>query len=355
MKRADRGLNYGIKPCIIKRASDIELTSYWNQTKTVIGREMLIMRMRHKKSLGILLGLTLVLGMVSFISVTANADTDYALKVGGVQVTQEHSSGEGWSYDNSSHTLTLNGANITTMDIDSAAYIIYSDPVDALKIKLIGENTIGGVDSEAYYGIESYAGIEIEGTGSLEIKGTEIGIDSYDDIVISSGKITIDKCYGHAISTEYSKVIINGGEVVAIATARGEGKGEGIEAEEVYINGGSLIAVGGDEAIDAIVKNAIEGTGWDDIDGTEGKSDIDTNTDEGHSLDYKKVKFPADKDSDDDKIVNSDTQPQQYESNDPSTPKIGAPKTGDTIPIVAIMSLALGIGTIGIAAFKNRE
>jgi hypothetical protein len=37
------------------------------------------------------------------------------------------------------------------------------------------------------------------------------------------------------------------------------------------------------------------------------------------------------------------------------TSKVTSPKTSDTIPIVAILILALGIGTIGIAAFKNRE
>ena len=38
-----------------------------------------------------------------------------------------------------------------------------------------------------------------------------------------------------------------------------------------------------------------------------------------------------------------------------TTSKVTSPKTSDTIPIVAILILALGIGTIGIAAFKNRE
>lgn len=38
-----------------------------------------------------------------------------------------------------------------------------------------------------------------------------------------------------------------------------------------------------------------------------------------------------------------------------TTSKVTSPKTGDTIPIAAILILALGIGTIGIAALKNRE
>ncbi len=79
------------------------------------------------------------------------------------------------------------------------------------------------------------------------------------------------------------------------ATATGD-DGSGIvgSGAGVSISGGEVTAIGPNCGISGTVKNAIPGTGWTDVDGTQGKASIAVNTDPGQQLNsYKRVRFPA--------------------------------------------------------------
>lgn len=58
----------------------------------------------------------LVLGMMPGMAMEAEAEHTYPLWIGDKEVTSSNSSGEGWSYDSSSNTLTLNGFNISVQN-----------------------------------------------------------------------------------------------------------------------------------------------------------------------------------------------------------------------------------------------
>ena len=89
---------------------------------------------------------------------------------------------------------------------------------------------------------------------------------------------------------------ITGGTVQAVGSGD-DGVGVCSEADDLTIGKDitSFVARGKAGAFDAAanVKNAVAGTGWTDVDGTEGQADIAVSA-EGQTLDdYKKVKFPA--------------------------------------------------------------
>ena len=165
-----------------------------------------------------------------------------------------------------------------------------------------------------------------------EVKATAYGIetdaDSYPsgieadyDVIIRGGKVT---AYGseNGILSDQGSVTINGGKTRAI------GGSDGIWANEVTIDGGNVTAVGKqgsgvcaedevvnvaeesgfiavgkelaiadydydiEEYIPGTVKNAITGTGWTDVEGTQGKQRIKVSGENGQTLEYKKVRFP---------------------------------------------------------------
>lgn len=86
--------------------------------------ERLLMKIK-KRFLGILLSLALMLGMMPGMSLTAYADEEYLLYVGGIQVTKSNASnivGDDTitaSYVADTKTLTLNGFNHNDYNIMS--------------------------------------------------------------------------------------------------------------------------------------------------------------------------------------------------------------------------------------------
>ena len=120
-----------------------------------------------------------------------------------------------------------------------------------------------------------------------------------EDVTINGGTVetlaTGEK--GRGIGAYYGNITINDGEVTASATGN---SGIGIEpsiGKIANINGGKVIAIGSEKAIDRTVKNALIGTGWTDTEGKTGKAKIDINT-EGQELpDYKRVEFPCEAES----------------------------------------------------------
>ena len=271
----------------------------------------------------------------STVTVTSNADSTktatcevtvaYPLWVGGVQVTNANAnnvlddgtvsftpaSGE------TSATLTLNGANISTV-ISGRNYGINYEGNNALNIVLTGANTIKKTDSSFTNGIYSKnSAINISGTGSLDVCGSSYGIGAKGDIKISSGTVnsvgigitgfgiyssrniyvaggTVTARGGAGIYSD--NLTVTGGTLKAEGSADTSGvginAGLGFNIGTTTISGGNVIAVGGNRAFQGNVKNSIKGTGWTDIEGTAGKTDIAVST-EDRELTYKKVQFPA--------------------------------------------------------------
>ncbi len=132
-----------------------------------------------KKWLGLLLALVLVCSLLPVGAMTALAEGEsYELWVGGVQVGDENLSGEGWSFDPESKTLTLTDAEITG---DHMGRIIYAKGMD-LTLALSGK-------SKMSKGISLEQGkLKIQGSGSLTIESEEtIAIDVLGDLEISGG------------------------------------------------------------------------------------------------------------------------------------------------------------------------
>ena len=181
-----------------------------------------------KRFLSILLSLTLMLGLMPGMSITARANvTTYNIWVGGTQVTSENATSSDhptWSYNVDSNTLTLNGVSISTgykyNDHWGYSAGIYYENGDTfnnpLNIILEGTNAISGNGiTTGIYGDGYYGSFTFSGKGSLNTTGTSIGIGTY------KGSVEIDSGTINACGTDssgiyaYGGIVINGGNVEA--------------------------------------------------------------------------------------------------------------------------------------------
>ena len=134
------------------------------------------------------------------------------LWVDGVEVTSAKTSGEGWSYDKTTGTLTLNGATITgSYDGGYPDHSAGIYAAEELNIVLKGSNTISGGNC----GIYADAALNISGDGSLTATGEFDGIKATGDITISGGTVTANGTYSYGICAEEKVISITGGYVVA--------------------------------------------------------------------------------------------------------------------------------------------
>jgi len=155
----------------------------------------------------------------------------YNLWVGGVEVTPSKTSGEGWSYDQATDTLTLNGASITGGSYADA--IIYTK--DALNIVLDGNNTLSGSN----FGIYAESSVNISGDGHLTAVGHWDGIQAHGNVTVNSGSITFKGESSYGIKAEGNTLTVNGGYV----TADGGINGSGINASTVVLGSSSHLVV----------------------------------------------------------------------------------------------------------------
>ena len=152
----------------------------------------------------------------------------YNLWIGGVEITSNKTSGEGWSYDQTTNTLTLNGATITggydggNPDHSAGIYA-----TEALNIVLTGNNAISGSNCGIYAG----NALNISGGGSLTATGNYDGIKAAGDITISGGTVTANGTSSYGICAEGKVISITGGYV----TANGGSSGSGIEASSIVL------------------------------------------------------------------------------------------------------------------------
>lgn len=239
---------------------------------------------------GVRPALNLDLSKVTFDSTTStfSLPTTYPLWVGGVQVASGNRSGDGWRYDATNNTLTLNG-----FSYEGSADGIFYDGNNDLTIELTGTNTITTA-GEVNHGIEisTIADLTLLGTGSLSVDCPDaLAIYSasvFSNITFKSGTVTAQGSNGISVQ---GNIIIEGGTVNASATGE---NGYGIQSKEgsVEISSGNVIAAGKKQAIVGNVKNAVPGVGWSNTEGTQGKADIAV-SETGRSLPHKKVQFLA--------------------------------------------------------------
>ena len=215
-----------------------------------------------------LFGLLLVLVMIAGMIPAAAAEEPYELWIGGIQVTGETTSGEGWSFDAASKTLTLTDADITTANStdNHEGGAIYAD--GKLIVVLSGKNKLcSGV-------LVKNGELEIKGSGSLDIDSPDTnGIYVMDDSMSVSGGCTVKaKGIGNGIyvdgdltvtgstltaSTDYvglcaANITIKDSTVTATSTARGSdgiytsGKIEITGTSKVTSEGNELAIYGGE-------------------------------------------------------------------------------------------------------------
>ena len=171
-------------------------------------------------------------GADTSITLTMVYEEHYNLWIGGAEVTSAKTSGEGWSYDPTTNTLTLNGASITSGSHADAS--IYA--TDALHIVLTGSNTVSG---GANFGIYADSSVNISGDGSLNAVGHWDGIQAHGNVTVNSGSITFKGESSYGIKAEGNTLTFNGGYV----TANGGVSGSGINASTVVLGSSSHLVV----------------------------------------------------------------------------------------------------------------
>ena len=212
-------------------------------------------------------------------SSTPSTPTSYKLRVGGVEVTSANTSGTGWSYDNQTNTLTLDGFNYegngSGIDTSKDLNIIiknenriknisssYSDSTNGWScgiyafgnLTITGDGTLDvtGGTADTSHGISVLGKLEIDSQGTIIAKaqataGTS-GIYAYDGIVIKNGNIT-----AYAAEAAYSSrgiecdgdITISGGTVVAKAE-KGEISSYGLESgKKITISPNAVVTASG--------------------------------------------------------------------------------------------------------------
>ena len=183
-----------------------------------------------KRKIGVcFMALAMIVAMIPSWSVTANAATDYGLKVGGAEVTSDQTSGDKWSYDPNTNTLTLNGYSYSKEGKGDGTFSggIYS--TSDLTIELIGNNSVNNTYSHQYNyscGIFVNGKLTITGDGSLTTSGGS-GVDGKGSYGIMAGGLTVNsgtitatgktakESYGIGTIGQSKNIIVNGGTITA--------------------------------------------------------------------------------------------------------------------------------------------
>ena len=225
-------------------------------------------------------------------------------------------------------TLILDNADITEGFTDeNGTYGIYYIGTEELKIELAADSDNKISNSNYYAGIYSNTadqGVTISGAGKLMVStslrnGT--GIFVYNNIVIngSTVNVSVDGVYSDGILSKNNGTIKIKDSTVTLNASGAEsdcfdaknidiinssvnvyGENNGINNSSgddgtVSIDANSKVTVvGGKNAINGLVINAVAGTGWMNKDGTGEKEEIEVSeTARRLEKDYLKVQFPA--------------------------------------------------------------
>ncbi len=182
-----------------------------------------------KRKIGVfLMALAMIVAMIPSWSVTANAATDYGLAVDYEKVTSDRTSGDGWSYNPATKTLTLNNYSYSKDGWVQGDYSggIYSS--SDLKIELKGNNSINNTFSNPYCwncGIYVKGTLTIKGNGSLTTQGggekgsygiMAGGLTVNGGTITAIGKTAQDSC-GIVTNDERKDMTVNNGTITARA------------------------------------------------------------------------------------------------------------------------------------------
>lgn len=216
------------------------------------------MKKMKKKIWACLMALAMVLTMLPGMAVKAEAATSYEVWIGDMEVTSDCTSGDGWSYDAKSKTLTLENfdcrAKGKAMGRGTGALAVLGNLKLVLKGKNYIENTTTKAESKGdnwNCGIYVTGTITISGTGSLDVSGGE-GYTSHGmsvgSLIVDDGQITsIGKdAQGSSGIFARTAVTVNNGNLTATANTSTAGTSRGIECNgSVTINGGKVNATAG--------------------------------------------------------------------------------------------------------------
>ena len=182
-------------------------------------------------------------------SSTPSTPTSYKLRVGGVEVTSANTSGTGWSYDNQTNTLTLDGFNY---EGNGSGIETSKD----LNIIIKNENRIKNISSSYSdstngwsCGIYAFGNLTITGDGTLDVTGgtadTSHGISVLGKLEIDSHGTIIAKAQATAGTSgiyAYDGIVIKNGNITAYA-AEAAYSSRGIECDgDITISGGTVVA-----------------------------------------------------------------------------------------------------------------
>ena len=196
-----------------------------------------------KRLLGILYNLAMVLGVMLGMSLTVHATPSDSLYVGGVKVTEENKSdvlSDGKvRYDSNTKTLTLQDATINAQGRDAESYGIVYRGSGNLNIVLSGNSRISAVNisgdgsltaiSSSGRGIYTPGTIKIDG-GIVNAKGSSNGIQGDNGVTIKKGKVTAE---GESAGIIAKDLEIENGTVTATGTNEFSSQG-------IYATGGGL-------------------------------------------------------------------------------------------------------------------
>lgn len=190
-----------------------------------------------KRKIGVcLMALAMIVAMIPSWSVTANAASDYGLVVDDANVTSDRTSGDGWSYNPTTNTLTLTNYNYSQ---DGWRYGDYSGGIYCLSnltIKLIGNNSVNNTYSYQFNdscGIYVSGRLTITGEGSLTTSG---GSGVFDNNIYGRGS------YGIMAGG----LTVNNGTITAIGKKAGVSYGIGTvgSSKDIIVKGGTITATG---------------------------------------------------------------------------------------------------------------
>lgn len=184
-------------------------------------------------------------------SSTPSTSTSYNLRVGGVEVTSANTSGTGWSYDNQTNTLTLDGFNY-----EGNGSGIEIETLQDLNIIIKNENRIKNISSSYSSstngwscGIYVHGNLTITGDGTLDVTGgtadTSHGISVLGKLEIDSQGTIIANAQATAGTSgiyAYDGIVIKNGNITAYA-AEAAYSSRGIECDgDITISGGTVVA-----------------------------------------------------------------------------------------------------------------
>ena len=157
--------------------------------------------------------------------------------------TFEGSTNTGWSYDESTSTLTLTNYNSTdVISVGTETCQIYSD--GDLNIVLKGTNTLNLTST---YGIYVEGNLTISGSGTLSIANATNGIYATKNITVKSGTLSASsmQARGGGITIDNGKINLTGNVIAndgQVAINNGEINATRISAKDIVVANGTIVA-----------------------------------------------------------------------------------------------------------------